>query len=63
MSVQISKEVLGFFTELQQNNNREWFTENKKRFKALEVDVKEFYSAIHENLNKHDDIDNLLLPK
>ena len=61
MSIQISKEVLRFFNELKKNNNREWFTENKKRFKALEADVKAFYTAIHENLNQHDDIDKMKL--
>lgn len=61
MGVQISKEVLGFFKELKQNNNRDWFTENKKRFKLLESDVKAFYSAIQENLNQHDDIDKMKL--
>ncbi len=61
MSIQISKEVLHFFNELKQNNNREWFTENKKRFKTLEADVKAFYTAIHENLNQHDDIDKMKL--
>lgn len=61
MAEQISKEVLVFFKELNNNNNRDWFTENKKRFKSLEADVKLFYTAIHERLNTHDDIDKMKL--
>ena len=61
MALQISKGVLSFFKDLKKNNNRDWFTENKKRFKALEADVKQFYTAIQENLNKHDDIDKMKL--
>lgn len=61
MSVQISKDVLSFFKDLKKNNNREWFTENKPHFKNLESDVKQFYAAIQDNLNKHDDIDKMKL--
>lgn len=61
MATTISKDVLNFFKDLKKNNNREWFTENKKRFKDLEAGVKQFYAAIHDNLNKHDDIDKFKL--
>ena len=59
MALHISKDVLSFFKQLEKNNNREWFTENKKHFKALESDIKQFYTAIYENLNKHDDVDKM----
>lgn len=59
MSTAVSKEVFSFFSKLEKNNNRDWFNENKPEFKAIEKDVKAFYSAILENLNVHDDIDKL----
>ncbi|XCF05056.1 DUF2461 domain-containing protein [Tamlana crocina] len=59
MSVVISKSVFTFLNKLEKNNNRDWFNENKAEFKSVEKEVKAFYNAIFENLNKHDDIDKL----
>jgi len=59
MSTQISKASFDFLKELEKNNNREWFTENKERFKSHETAVKAFYNAAMENLNKHDQIEKL----
>ncbi len=59
MSSIISKELLSFFKKLEKNNNREWFTENKPTFKALELDVKGFYNLVFANLQKHDDVDKI----
>lgn len=59
MSATISKDVLSFFNRLKKNNNRDWFNEHKKEFKALETDVKGFYNAINNNLNVHDEIDRV----
>ena len=55
----ITKEVVGFLKELKANNNREWFAENKKRFKAVESVAKEFYNSLMEELNTHDEIEKL----
>ncbi len=33
-----SKDFFGFFTDLSKNNNREWFAENKDRYRATVVD-------------------------
>ena len=55
----ITKEVVGFLKELKANNNREWFAENKKRFKAVESVAKEFYNTLMEELNTHDEIEKL----
>ena len=55
----ITKDVVGFLKELKANNNREWFAENKKRFKAVEAVAKEFYNALMEELNTHDEIEKL----
>jgi uncharacterized protein (TIGR02453 family) len=59
MSTVVSKEVFSFFKKLEKNNNRDWFNAHKPEFKAVEKDIKGFYNAILENLNKHDDIDKL----
>lgn len=59
MAVSIPKEVLTFFNKLDNNNNREWFTEHKPEFKNLEVEVKSFYAALLEKLQKHDAIDKM----
>ncbi len=55
----VPKEVFTFLKKLEKNNNRDWFNEHKKEFKALETEVKLAYNEVFENLNKHDDIDNL----
>lgn len=55
----ITKEVVGFLKELKANNNREWFAENKKRFKQVEGIAKEFYAALMDELNTHDEIEKL----
>ncbi|SFZ91649.1 TIGR02453 family protein [Flaviramulus basaltis] len=59
MSTVLPKSVFPFFKKLEENNNRDWFNENKPEFKAIEVEVKKFYNSVLENLNKHDDIDKL----
>ena len=50
-----------FFTALSKNNNREWFTEHKSEFKALEAQVKVFGNTLSECLNVHDSIDRFKL--
>ncbi|PQV47746.1 uncharacterized protein (TIGR02453 family) [Jejuia pallidilutea] len=59
MSVTIPKSAFTFFKKLEKNNNRDWFNENKPEFKAIEGEVKLFYNALFQSLNKHDDIDKL----
>lgn len=46
-----SKDGATFLKELAQNNNKEWFAENKKRFKGnLETPAKEFVAAVEDEL-------------
>ncbi len=59
MSVVISKNALQFLKTLRKNNNRKWFTAHKPEFKDLDTEVKFFYNALLENLQKHDDVDKL----
>jgi len=59
MSITIPKSTFAFFKKLKNNNNRDWFNENKPAFKALESEIKLFYKHVQDNLNKHDNIDKL----
>ncbi|UKM64001.1 DUF2461 domain-containing protein [Flavobacteriaceae bacterium GSB9] len=59
MGLVVPKEALTFLNKLEKNNNRDWFNNNKTKFKAIEKEVKMFYNAIFERLNKHDDIEKL----
>jgi uncharacterized protein (TIGR02453 family) len=55
----ITKEVITFLKDLKKNNNREWFAENKKRFKEVQSVAKSFYEALNDRLNTHDEIEKL----
>jgi len=57
----ISKSVLDFLKKLEKNNNRDWFNDHKKEFKALETDVKQVYQTLNDLLNKHDEIEKFKL--
>ncbi|MEZ4968057.1 MAG: DUF2461 domain-containing protein [Flavobacteriaceae bacterium] len=55
----ITKDVFLFLENLKKNNSREWFQEHKTEFKALEAEVKNFYSVLMNTLKAHDDIEKL----
>ncbi len=55
----IRKDVLQFLGRLKKNNNREWFTEHKAMFKAIEAEAKEFYGRLMEQMKVHDEIEKL----
>jgi uncharacterized protein (DUF2461 family) len=57
MAISISKKVFQFLKELEKNNNRDWFNENKPRFKALEQEMKHYFGELTEMLRSHDDIE------
>ena len=59
MAVSVPKEIFTFFKKLEKNNNREWFTEHKPEFKSLEAELKGFYTAVLDKLQKHDAIDKM----
>lgn len=59
MNTTIPKAALDFFKKLHKNNNREWFTENKPEFKAVEAEVKRVYNEINDRLNTYDEIDKM----
>ncbi|WP_027075994.1 DUF2461 domain-containing protein [Maribacter antarcticus] len=55
----ITKSTLDFLNELKKNNNRDWFTEQKKTFKTHESEIKSFLNAVMELMHAHDEIEKL----
>lgn len=53
----ITKENLDFLTDLSANNNREWFTENKKRYDLNHNNIISFADELLVLMNKHDVIE------
>jgi len=58
---QVSSSTLQFLTDLSENNNREWFAENKKRFEAAKVNMKAFGETLLEEMQQHDKIEKIKL--
>lgn len=52
---------VSFFKKLKKNNNREWFAENKPKFKELESEIKAFGEELKDRLNEFDNIDRFKL--
>lgn len=46
--MRLHPDTLPFFDELAENNNREWFTANKKRWEAIKKDFEAFTAALIE---------------
>ncbi len=57
----LSKTVFEFLEKLEKNNNKEWFSEHKEAFKAIEAEVKQFYQAVAKDLKLHDEIEKVKL--
>ncbi|WP_300565534.1 DUF2461 domain-containing protein [Flavobacterium sp.] len=55
----ISKAELDFLSELAQNNNREWFAENKKRFEKHQEIIKKFFQEINTEFAPQDSIEKM----
>lgn len=53
----IEKSTFVFLKALKENNNRDWFTENKTQFQTEQNKVKDFYKSLMERLKLHDTID------
>ncbi|MCH2225481.1 MAG: DUF2461 domain-containing protein [Crocinitomicaceae bacterium] len=56
---QITKSNLDFLIELSQNNDREWFQENKPRFIKEQENIISFADKLLELMNVHDSIETL----
>jgi uncharacterized protein (TIGR02453 family) len=55
----ISKSDFNFLTELEKNNNRDWFTENKGTYQASLDNIISFADEVLVKLNRHDVIETL----
>lgn len=54
----IQKNSLDFLTDLEQNNNREWFTENKASYTKERENIISFADDLLVEMNKHDLLEN-----
>ncbi len=55
--MQFSKTSFQFLKDLQKNNNRDWFAENKPRYTEAQQNVKAVFADIHQKLQMHDEIE------
>ncbi|MFK7784127.1 MAG: DUF2461 domain-containing protein [Crocinitomicaceae bacterium] len=54
---QIKTSNLTFLKDLRKNNNRDWFTENKKRYQGEHAEIATFAEALLTKMNEHDVIE------
>ena len=52
---------VSFFKKLKKNNNRDWFAENKPKFKELQLEIKTFGEELKDRLNEFDNVDRFKL--
>lgn len=50
----ISNDTFKFLKDLTKNNNKEWFTENKKRYDVAKADFEQFVTALIQQVAKFD---------
>lgn len=55
--MKIENTTYDFLKDLKQNNNRDWFAENKKRYENSLANAKDVFSDIFQNLELHDEIE------
>lgn len=52
--MKIEKQTLDFLNQLRENNNREWFQENRALYEAALADVKDYITALIAALSEFD---------
>ncbi|WP_313791371.1 DUF2461 family protein [Lacinutrix neustonica] len=55
------KTVLNFLEKLKNNNNREWFADNKSEYERVMKEVKIITTDIYKHLQRHDDLEKMKL--
>lgn len=55
----ITPAVFSFLKTLEKNNNRDWFTAHKKEYDVLKDGMKSFFTALGEQVKRHDDIEGV----
>lgn len=53
----IQESTFQFLRELRENNNREWFADNKTRFEETKTNIKAFANVIADEISSHDEIE------
>mgnify|MGYP003887483331 CR=1 FL=1 len=59
--MQIEKSTVKFLSNLEKNNNRDWFNANKDEFKVANENMKNFLAAVETEMNKIDSIEKTKL--
>ncbi|MDG2372299.1 MAG: DUF2461 domain-containing protein [Flavobacteriaceae bacterium] len=54
----INQEIFTFLNQLKLNNNRDWFEDNRQRFKNIQNEIEILSTRIVDELNKHDNVEN-----
>ena len=57
--MQFEKAIFTYLQNLQQNNNRDWFTAHKSNFIEIQNQVKEVFLEMQVNLEMHDEIEKM----
>ncbi len=57
----VNSSIFKFLTDLNNNNNREWFARNKEYYQKEEDGIKDFFTAICESLSTIDNIGGIKL--
>ena len=56
MRTNIPQETLDFLRELAQNNHKDWMDQHRKRYKASEHELKQFYDSVEHGLQRTDEL-------
>lgn len=59
MNTRINNALFQFLNQLNENNNRDWFTDNKSQFQKIQNELKVVFNNLLTQMKIHDDIDNL----
>lgn len=59
----ITKTTFGFLKELKKNNNRDWFTENKKRYQASQLELEALAEELMSRVNGFDVLEEVQAKK
>ncbi|MEN8764279.1 MAG: DUF2461 domain-containing protein [Wenyingzhuangia sp.] len=59
MSIQLQSSIFNFLNALKENNNRDWFAENKSWFVEEESKLKSFFTNVMDGLNEQDVIESM----
>jgi uncharacterized protein (TIGR02453 family) len=55
------KKVLKFLKQIEENNNREWFTKHKPEYDLIVQENKDFFNHIYFELQKHDSLSGIYI--